>query len=100
MSTPKATSGKITLQGYIEVPENRLASIRAALPRHISLTRQEPGCLTFNVTENPEISGRFDVYEEFSDKQAFDAHQQRGAKSEWADITRGIPRHYRISGPQ
>ena len=90
----------IALQGYIEVPQNRLAGIRAALPEHISLTRQEPGCLIFNVTENPEISGRFDVYEEFSDRQAFEAHQKRGAKSEWAEITAGIPRHYQITGPR
>jgi quinol monooxygenase YgiN len=100
MGTPKAISGTITLQGYIEVPKNRQAGIRAALPKHISLTRQEPGCLAFNVTENPKISGRFDVFEEFLDRHAFEAHQKRLAKSEWADISAGIPRHYTITGPQ
>lgn len=93
-------SRKITLQGYIQVPEDRMQAIRAALPAHIALTRQEPGCLTFNVTENPTIAGRFDVYEEFSDRQAFDAHQKRGANSAWAEITVGIPRSYQITGPK
>lgn len=93
-------SEEITLQGHIDVPENRLTAIRDALPKHIALTRQEPGCIIFDVTENPEIAGRFDVFEVFSNQQAFDAHQKRGASSDWAKIAAGIPRSYKISGPQ
>ena len=94
------TAEKITLQGHIDVPENRLAEIRAALPAHIALTQAEPGCLVFRVTENLDIVGRFDVYEEFTDRKAFDAHQTRGENSPWAEITKGIPRHFQITkGP-
>jgi len=91
------STGKITLQGHIDVPAERLEEVRSALPVHISLTQKEPGCLSFNVTENANITGRFDVYEEFATREAFDTHQKRGAASTWAEITAGIPRHYSIS---
>jgi len=91
------TSAKITLQGHIIVPKDRLEQIRKALPLHIALTRAETGCLIFNVTENTTQPGHFDVYEEFSNRTAFDAHQKRGAASDWAKITDGVPRHFQIS---
>jgi len=91
------TLGKITLQGHITVPSDRLDQVRAALPLHIALTREEAGCLVFNVVESTEQPGHFDVYEEFSNRVAFDAHQKRGAASDWAKTTKGIPRHFQIS---
>lgn len=88
---------KIRLTGYIQVPEDRLSDVRAGLVDHIRLTRQEPGCISFEVTENPDILGRFDVAESFTDKTAFDAHQARTKASPWAEITAGIPREYKIT---
>ncbi|MCP5073336.1 MAG: antibiotic biosynthesis monooxygenase [Rhodobacteraceae bacterium] len=87
---------KTILSGYVLVPPERLAAVCAALPRHIELTRQEPGCLFFDVTENPDQPGRLDVYEEFADRAAFDAHQFRAAQSDWAAVSKGLPRHYKI----
>jgi len=91
------SSKKITLKGFITVPVDRLEHVRSALPQHILLTREEPGCLFFDVTENATIIGQFDVYEEFSNRASFEAHQQRGARSNWAHVTKGIARQYTIS---
>jgi len=88
---------KIRLTGYIQVPEDRLSDVRAGLVDHIRLTLQEPGCISFEVTENPDIPGRFDVAETFTDKTAFDVHQARTKASLWAKITAGIPRDYEIT---
>ncbi len=88
---------KIRLTGYIQVPDDRFSDVRAGLADHIRLTRQEPGCISFEVTENPDIPGRFDVAETFADKAAFDAHQTRIKASPWAEITAGIPRDYDIT---
>ncbi len=87
----------IVLTGHIDVPAERLDAVRAALPRHIALTRAEPGCLAFDVTEDPRRAGRFEVRERFTDRAAFDAHQQRMRASDWARVTAGIPRHYSIA---
>ncbi|MCP5086365.1 MAG: antibiotic biosynthesis monooxygenase [Rhodobacteraceae bacterium] len=92
----KDKDNKYTICGYLLVPPERIASVLAALPHHIALTRAESGCLVFTVTKNPDQAGRFDVYEEFSDRAAFDAHQIRTANSDWALVSEGLQRHYKI----
>ena len=91
----EATTAKIHLTGAMICPPDRLAAVRAALPDHIRLTRAEPGCLRFEVTE--ARGGRFEVDKQFTDRAAFDAHQARGAASDWARVTAGLPREYEVT---
>ncbi|WP_171240698.1 putative quinol monooxygenase [Ruegeria sp. HKCCA5491] len=91
------SESKVFLTGHIDVPIDRLEQVRAALPKHIALTRAEPGCLSFEVTEDAETPGRFNVNEVFRDQTSFDAHQERTQNSEWFGITQGIPRSYQIT---
>lgn len=86
----------IILTGYLDIPADRRAAVAGALPAHIDLTRAEPGCLSFDVTEDPDRPGRYHVAETFASQVDFDAHQKRAARSPWAGITAGIPRHYTI----
>jgi quinol monooxygenase YgiN len=86
----------IKLTGYIDVPADRVEAVTKALPRHVALTRAEPGCLSFDVTPEVSVPGRFQVAELFTDQEAFDAHQSRTKSSEWASITTDIPRTYQI----
>ncbi|MFY0597223.1 MAG: antibiotic biosynthesis monooxygenase [Cognatishimia sp.] len=86
----------IRLTGYIDVPAERYADVAAALPEHIALTRAEPGNLTFHVTENPTVPHRYEISETFVDKAAFEFHQARAGASPWAEITKGIPRNFKI----
>lgn len=69
-----------------------------ALPNHIALTRKENGCLVFNVTLDEYNTSRFNVYEEFEDKESFEHHQDRVRTSKWAEITKNVRRHYTIDG--
>ncbi|EPR4995117.1 putative quinol monooxygenase, partial [Vibrio navarrensis] len=39
---------------------------------------------------------RFDVYEEFVDKVAFEQHQKRVKASRWGKVTVSVERHYEI----
>ncbi len=89
--------GRVFLQGHILVPPERLEQVRKALPAHIALTRAEKGCISFEVTEDDQIAGRFDVSEVFQNQTAFDAHQDRTRNSEWFRITEGIPREYSVT---
>lgn len=86
----------IKLTGYIDVPADRLEAVSKALPCHVALTRSEPGCLSFDVTPDITVPGRFQVAELFIDQEAFDAHQRRTKSSEWASVTTDIPRTYQI----
>jgi quinol monooxygenase YgiN len=88
--------GRVFLDGYIEVPPDRLAAVTRALPDHIALTRAEPGCLAFSVTPSSDHPDRFLVSEIFADQAAFDAHQRRAKASAWAEVTAGLPRRYTI----
>ncbi|HHC29105.1 MAG TPA: antibiotic biosynthesis monooxygenase, partial [Rhodobacterales bacterium] len=56
----------------------------------------EPGCLSFEVTPDPAVEGRWQVAEVFVDQAAFDAHQARAAASDWAAVSAEIPRRYTI----
>lgn len=92
------SNSEITLTGRLiceTVAQSRI--VRAHLPTHIALTRAEPGCLSFEVTQSddPLI---WDVAERFRDADAFHAHQDRVAVSAWGYATRGIPRDYQVTG--
>lgn len=88
---------KVTLSGHIEVPAVELANITVALERHMALTREEPGCIVFEVVQDSEEPTMFSVYEEFVDQAAFDAHQNRVLTSSWSEATKNVVRHYKVT---
>lgn len=88
---------QVVLTGYILVPESELTAVKNALTHHIELTRQEPGCLVFEVTQEANNPCRFDVYEVFTDQEAFAAHQQRVQASEWGKISVNVERFYQTT---
>ncbi|MBA2082277.1 putative quinol monooxygenase [Aeromonas veronii] len=89
---------KVILKGFIIVPFIDLSLVTFELKRHIQLTRAETGCLIFEVTQDPLNPCRFDVYEEFVDEAAFQAHQARVKSSRWGEITVNVERHYTVTG--
>lgn len=87
---------KVTLKGFILVSESELELVKNELVNHKRLTREETGCITFSVIQNSENALRFDVYEEFTDKVAFEQHQKRVKASYWGKVTLNVERHYEI----
>jgi len=87
---------KVILKGFIIVPTADLSAIKKALISHKELTRNEPGCLMFNVTQSEINLNRFDVYEEFINKAAFEQHQDRVKNSAWGKAAANVERHYEI----
>ena len=65
------------------------------LEEHIALTRAEPGCLKFEVTEDPKDRNKFHVSEIFDSEEAFDAHQVRAKNSEWGQISAPLERRFK-----
>lgn len=88
---------KVILQVFIDVPDKDLSTVKRELENHINLTLEEPGCLVFKVTEDEANPNRFNVYEEFVDKSAFELHQKRVHSSNWGNVTKDVERHYEIS---
>jgi quinol monooxygenase YgiN len=69
------------------------ATVRRHLPRHIRLSRAEPGCLSFEVTTTDDPLC-WQVTETFRDPAAFDAHQARTRASAWHAATAAITRTF------
>ncbi|EAS64929.1 antibiotic biosynthesis monooxygenase [Photobacterium angustum] len=88
--------GKVILKGFIVVPEEELNLVSKALEKHVELTKQESGCLVFNVYQRSHFPCYFDVYEEFSNITAFEHHQRRVKASEWGKVTLNVERHYEV----
>lgn len=76
----------------------RFTSRHGELDNHIQLTRQEHGCLQFEVTQSRLNPCRFEVCETFRDPTAFAAHQARVKASHWGEITVNVERHYTVTG--
>jgi quinol monooxygenase YgiN len=89
--------GMIHLNGRLICATHAQArAVMMALPDHIRLTRDEPGCLSFDVTptDDPLI---WQVAERFTDRAAFEVHQARVAASDWGAQTAGITRDYTVT---
>ena len=89
---------KVVLTGYIKVPLAELENVTKHLASHIETTRDEPGCIEFNVEQREENPCIFDVYEEFEDSNSFIAHQGKIKNSLWAEVTKNVERVYQIDG--
>ena len=88
---------KVILTGHIIVPDSDITAVKAELINHKALTRQESGCIVFKVSQDTENLNRFDVYEEFTDRDSFAKHQVRVRESKWGAVTVNVERHYEIT---
>jgi quinol monooxygenase YgiN len=50
---------KVTLTGFIVVPDGDLGHLKSELSNHIRLTREEPGCISFTVSQSDSVANRF-----------------------------------------
>jgi autoinducer 2-degrading protein len=88
---------KVILRGYVLACDQDISSIERELSKHIELTLKEAGCLAFQVSQDTENRHRFNVYEEFTDKNSFDVHQARAKSSRWGQVSANLEKHYHIT---
>jgi quinol monooxygenase YgiN len=88
---------RISLSGSLRCGADDIATVLAALPDHIRLSRAEAGCLSFEVSQDAANRGLFHVSESFVDQAAFDAHQTRTRASAWWQATQAFPRDFTVS---
>jgi quinol monooxygenase YgiN len=87
----------IHLAGTLTCPKlDDLKIIETYLPEHTRLSRAEPGCLSFNVsqTANPLV---WQLDETYVDQAAFDAHQTRNRASIWWQMSQGLVRDFKLT---
>ena len=81
---------RVILRGHICVQGEQLGAVKRALEEHTRLTREEPGCIVFEVTQLTDDPLIFDVYEEFTNEAAFELHQNSVASSAWSEGTKDV----------
>ena len=86
------------INGTITCAPEELDMFLGAVGEHEALTRSEPGCIEFSITQSNAGSCEFLVAERFVDKAAFDAHSNRTRASAWWGKTKHIPRELEYSG--
>ena len=86
----------VVLTGYIKVSRSERRVSQQHLAQHIQNTRQEAGCLAFEVNQSAEDDCVFTVFECFKDQAAFESHQARVKVSLWGDISRNAERVFSI----
>lgn len=88
----------VRLSGFLRCASMaEVETVQRHLPEHMRLTRAEPGCISFEVsqTDDPLV---WRVEEVFADQAAFDFHQQRTRASKWFAATAAIVREYELFG--
>lgn len=88
---------KVVLKGHITVSAEDLLAVLEELPRHIALTREEEGCLQFDVEQSSQGPRIFSVHEVFADRLAFDLHQLRARNSAWGKVAVNVERRYTVT---
>ena len=78
------------------ITEDDLEIVKAYLPEHTRLSRAEPGCISFSVTQtaNPLI---WQLDETYADQAAFEAHQTRNRASLWWQKSQHIKRDFQLT---
>ncbi|MEE9426579.1 MAG: antibiotic biosynthesis monooxygenase family protein [Paracoccaceae bacterium] len=86
------------INGTITCAPEELDMFLEAVTEHISLTRAEPGNISFDIKQSIPGSCKFLVSEQFNDQVAFEVHTVRTRASPWWNKTKHIPRMLTYSG--
>jgi quinol monooxygenase YgiN len=89
-------SAEVRVTGHLRCAPDEIAMVREALAEHIRLTRAEPGCLFFEVTQDAGDPCRWNLDETFRDAAAFEAHRARAKASDWGRKTAHLARDIRV----
>ena len=77
------------------VTSDDLAVVQTCLPDHMRLSRAEPGCIRFDVTQSPDPMIWL-LDETYVDRTAFEAHQARNRASVWWARSQALVRDFQL----
>jgi quinol monooxygenase YgiN len=80
----------ILITGTVEIAEANRAAFIAAVTRHVTLSRQEPGCISHGFFEDVMTPGRFTFVERWQDMAAVQAHFAMDYSREVVGVLRSL----------
>ena len=76
---------------HFEAKADQIDAFKAAIVRHAGWTlEREPGCLQFDVVQDPKNPAHFAVYEIYVDQAAIDAHRASPHMAETGKVLPGL----------
>ena len=69
-----------------EIQPDRMAEFLELIEKNAKASRQEPGCLRFDVLRSQDAENRFFFYELYRDAAALEHHKQQPHYNLWADF--------------
>ena len=79
----------VVLAEFRAKPE-RVEHFASYLDQHAAWSRQEPGCLTFDVCQDAQDSGLFLLYEVYSSEAAYQAHRKQPYHPRFFEVVRDM----------
>jgi quinol monooxygenase YgiN len=74
----------------VEIAQGNIEAVRSMMTANARAAREtEPGCLQFDILEDPADPHIVRFYEVYRDESAFEAHQQTSHFKTW--IEKGVP---------
>lgn len=86
----------IKITGTLTASGEDIERARRLIPEHIALSRAEPGCLKFELTEDANQPGLWRLDELYRDENAFAHHKQRTKASRWGQESTDMVRDFVI----
>jgi quinol monooxygenase YgiN len=80
----------ILITGTVEIAESNREAFIAAVTRHVTLSRQEPGCISHGFFEDVMAPGRFTFVERWQDMAAVQAHFAMDYSREVVGVLRSL----------
>ena len=85
-------SRNVVVNGTINCEAAEIGMFLAAAAKHIRLSRAEPGCTEFEISQSTDDRCTFLFSERFENRAAFEAHTTRTRASAWWGTTKHMPR--------
>jgi len=74
VAEPDVPEDAIILTAIVKAKPDEMEAVKAALMTMVEPTRQEPGCLCYNLHQSKSDPTQFLFYEQWASKETFDAH--------------------------
>ncbi|SLN41870.1 Antibiotic biosynthesis monooxygenase [Aquimixticola soesokkakensis] len=86
---------RVMLTGTLTCAPTEVEDLLSLMAKHIRLSRNEPGCLDFDLWQDELTPHVFHLSEVFRSEAALQAHQDRTHSSDWGRVTKDMRRDFK-----
>ncbi len=85
----KIIMNKLTIVAYIEAKKDKVDLVKNELLNLLEITRNEEGCINYNLHQNNDESNKFVFYENWESRELWQKHMNNDHLNEYMRNTEG-----------